>query len=160
MATGNLSIPIQSAGVIHSAGGISITALRLWAKLRFARLAQDPLTSPCLLDTGAPLSVVPYAVHHFRSFSWQPLPGPWVPGLTNWLGVPCSVGRMDVWIPIAEAPYYRGPFSFIAKFALATPSNVPPNLPILLGLNFLADHRAETEFQCHALPQAGAILLP
>jgi hypothetical protein len=126
----------------------------------FARRRDVPLRRNGLLDSGAPLCVIPYAVHHVHNFDWQPLPGPWPSGFTQWQGVPCIVGQIAVWAPIAEAPYFRGPYNFIAKFAQATPHHLPANLPILVGLNFLADHKAETAFRCHTIPQAGSIILP
>jgi hypothetical protein len=129
-------------------------------ELAFARQGAPPLVRKCLLDTGAPLCVVPFAIHATRNFDWQPLTGIWPPGFMNWLGVPCTIGRIDIWIPTAAAPYLAGPWTCIAKFPQATPANVPGNLPILLGLNFLADHSATVDFQCHALPNSGSILLP
>jgi hypothetical protein len=160
MAAAGQTLPISSAGTTHSASGVSIPALRLWVELAFNRHVPPPLRRKCLLDTGAPLSVIPYAIHHTHNFSWQPLPGPWPLGFTSWLGVPCSVGQIHVWIPIAEPPYLSGPWTFIAKFAQATPPNMPANLPILLGLNFLADHHAHVALQIHTGPNAGSIVLP
>ena len=86
-------------------------------------------------------------------------PRPLASGLTTWFGVACTVGRMDAWVPLAGPPFLRGPFPFVAKFAHATPPHISGDLPILLGLNFLAEHRAETIFQCHTIPQA-VIALP
>jgi hypothetical protein len=160
MASGGQSLPISLAGVTHTASGITIPALRLWVELAFTRQIPPPLPRKCLLDTGAPLSVIPYAVHHTHSFSWQPLSGPWPPGFTSWLGVPCIVGLIDVWVPVAEAPFLNGPWKCIAKFAQATPANMPTNLPILLGLNFLADHQAGVSIQSYQIPNAGSIFLP
>ena len=114
----------------------------------------------CLLDSGAPLSVVPWAIHQTYGFAWQPLPGPWPQGFTTWSGVPCVIGRMDMWAPVPASATLRGPLTFIAKFALATPARMPATLPVLVGLNFLADNLAETHFHCHTPPKAGSIILP
>src|SRR5262245_60980997 len=160
MSSGIVSIPIESAAAVHSAHGFSVSTIRLWVKLSFERHTGPPLECNCLLDSGAPLSLVPFAVHNAESFVWQPVPGPWPLALTRWLGVPCEIGEMDVWLPTTVSPHLRGPFRFIAKFALATPPSAPSNMPILLGLNFLADHLADTSFQCYAMPHAGEIVLP
>ena len=160
MPTGNLSLPISSTCLTQTAGAASIVAVRLWVELCFPCSAGKTLLRKCLLDSGAPLSVVPLAIHQTYSFVWKPVPGPWPRGFTSWLGVPCAIGEMEVWAPTAPLSGLQGPFKFAAKFALATPAKATAPLPILLGLNFLADHLAETMFQCYAMPQAGSILLP
>ncbi len=151
---------ISSTRTVLAAGGVSIPVLRLWVDLAFARRAGDPLLRECLIDTGAPLSVVPHHISQRDGLAWQPLSGPWPSGLTTWMGVPCAVGRTDVWVSLPDPPYFRGPFPFIAKFPQATPTNVSGAIPILLGLNFLADHSAEATFQCHTPPGAGSVVLP
>lgn len=114
----------------------------------------------CLLDTGAPLCVVPAFFHQTYDLDWQPLAGHWPAGFTTWAGVPCTIGRMDVWVPIPDAPFLAGPFSLIAKFAQGAPSSAAGALPILLGLNFLADYHAEVAFQFRTPPYDGLISLP
>lgn len=105
----------------------------------------------CWLDTGAPLSVVPFHVHAQR-LSWQPIPGIRI----TWAGQPCDLGRIDVWLTTEQPPYLRGPFSLLAKFAQSDP---PGDLmPVLLGLEFFLAHRAE--FTMLLPPQHSVISLP
>jgi hypothetical protein len=114
------------------------------ARLEVPLFLGAPPSSPhsprdlCWLDTGAPLSVVPWFVHHQR-LAWQPLPGV----RTTWAGQPCDVGRIDVWLPTTTAPHLRGPFSLLAKF----PQSDPPGdlVPVLLGLEFFLANRLELE---------------
>lgn len=153
-------LPILATDVTYSAAGIDIRAVRLWVEIGFSRRSGGCLFRRCLLDTGAPLSVVPLHVHQARDLNWQPLPGAWPPGLTTWSGVPCTLGIIDVWLPLSGDAQLRGPLRFIAKFAQATPAYLPANVPVLLGLNFLAEQRTDNSFQCHTAPQAGSILLP
>jgi hypothetical protein len=160
MSSGSASVPIVASAMTVGTAGQSLTLSRLWVKLLFARRLGEPVFADCLLDSCAPLCVVPYRVHQVQGLAWQPLPGPWPPGLTTWSGVPCVMGTMDVWAPTRQAPFRRGPLTFVAKFALATPPQLTGVIPILLGLNFLADHRAEVDFQCHTIPNAGSIQLP
>ena len=160
MASSKKRLAVLSARTVHTSSGQTIAAMRLWVALAFSRQGGARHLRKCLLDTGAPLSVVPYSVHHAQNLTWQALPGPWPPGFTSWLGVPCAIGRMEVWAPDPQASRFHGPWMFIAKFALATPANQPPNLPVLLGLNFLADHHADTRFRCHATGTTGSILIP
>lgn len=153
-------VPLVLAQTVHSAAGTSIPAIRLWAELLFARRAGAPIRRDCLLDTGAPLCVIPHDVHSLLHFAWQPLPGPWPAGFTTCFGAASVVGTMDVWLPSPLPPFHVGPLRLVAKFTLANPPHAGGSMPILLGLNFLAEHRAECGFQCHTPPQAGNIQLP
>jgi hypothetical protein len=160
MAAAATALPISAVRTVHSAGGTAIPIIRLWVKLAFACRSGGPLARLCLLDTGAPVSVIPFEIHSRLGLAWVPLAGTWPSGLTIWQGVPCTVGKIDVWVPLPEQPYFRGPLPLIGKFAQATPAHVPGAVPILLGLNFLDDHCADVFLRCHAPGAAGAIVLP
>jgi hypothetical protein len=103
------------------------------------------------LDTGAPLCVVPFHVHHQR-LAWQSLPGI----TTTWSGIPCDLGRVDFWLPTHQPPFLRGPLSLLAKFPRSDPPGAP--VPVLLGLEFVLTHVAEL----HLLlpPQQGTMVFP
>lgn len=105
----------------------------------------------CWLDTGAPLSVVPFHVHHQR-LTWQPILGT----RTTWAGQPCDLGRIDVWLQTVQPPNLRGPFALLAKF----PQSDPPGdlAPVLLGLEFFLANQAE--FTLLLPPQRSLIRLP
>jgi hypothetical protein len=105
----------------------------------------------CWLDTGAPVSVVPFHVHHQR-LAWQAIPGI----TTTWAGQPCALGRIDIWLVTDQLPYLRGPLSLLAKF----PHSDPPGdlVPVLLGLEFFLAHQAE--FHLLLPPHHGTIRLP
>ncbi len=66
------------------------------------------------LDTGAPLSVIPFHVHNGR-LNWKPVPGVTV----TWAGQVCDLGYLDFWLPTEQSPTPRGPFTLLAKFARA-----------------------------------------
>jgi hypothetical protein len=103
------------------------------------------------LDTGAPLSVVPFAVQQ-RGFVWQPLPNV----RTTWLGQACAVGHIDIWLADVHSAVLAGPFSLLAKFPRSDPPGDP--VPILLGLEFLLAHQAL--FNLAPPPQRGVLQLP
>jgi hypothetical protein len=126
---------------------------RLVVQLYFGTERPGPETAqePCWLDTGAPLSVVPFHLHHQR-LVWQPIPGV----RTSWSGQPCDLGRIDFWLPTDQPPYLRGPLSLLAKFAKSDPPGPPER--ILLGLEFFLSHGAE--LQLPLPPRDGSILLP
>jgi len=157
---GRSLIPIYAVGTTFTAVGHSLSALRLKVNLLFSRRTGSRRPVQCLLDTGAPLSVVPYPVHQGYALAWQPVVGPWPLGFTHWYGVPCTVGIVEAWVSVPQAPFFRGPLAFVAKFVQGIPAQMSPALPVLLGLNFLADHGAEVSFECHRRPNAGAIMLP
>src|SRR5262249_7252289 len=105
----------------------------------------------CWLDTCAPLSVVPFHVHHQR-LHWQRIPGI----QTTWSGQICDLGRIDFWLQIDQPPYLRGPMSLLANF----PRSDPPGnaVPVLLGLEFFL--APQVEFHLLQPPRDGMILLP
>jgi hypothetical protein len=136
-----------------AAGALSIPVARLLVPLHFGTSPPDPTTAKevCWLDTGAPLSVVPYYVHHQR-LAWQPVAGI----QTTWSGQVCDLGRIDCWLRTHQPPCLRGPLSLLAKFARSDPPGV--RVPVLLGLEFFLTHQAE--FHLFLPPQDGTILLP
>src|SRR6266496_1634215 len=78
-----------------SLGSLAFPAARLQVPLYLGAPPPSALSPRdlCWLDTGAPVSVVPFHVHHQR-LAWQPLPGI----RTTWAGQPCDLGRIDVWL--------------------------------------------------------------
>jgi hypothetical protein len=94
-----------------------------------------PLPRRCIIDTGAPLSIVPYDVWHIRKLNWsavsKSLSGRGGRNVLMWQGVPCQLGEMQIDL--------AGPRVLVAKFALQ------PTQPfdVILGMNFLADNGLE-----------------
>jgi len=134
-------------------GPVTIPAARLKVPVFLGNRPPNP-SSPrdlCWLDTGAPVSIVPFHIHYQR-LMWQPIPGV----TASWAGQTCDLGHVDLWLTIQQAPYLRGPFSLLAKF----PRSDPPGdlMPVLLGLEFLLAHQLE----CERLlpPQHGILRLP
>jgi len=136
-----------------SVGGQNIPAARLALQLycRTALPGRRATSAACWIDTGAPVTVVPFYVHHQR-LQWQPLTGI----TTTWAGQRCALGHVDIWLPTDQPPHLRGPLSLLAKFAQKDPPDDP--VPILLGLEFFLAHRAE--FRLVSPPQHGVIRLP
>jgi hypothetical protein len=133
--------------------GASCPVARLIVPLYFGTARPDPLLAKeeCWLDTGVPLSVVPFHVHHGRLF-WQVIPGI----QTTWAGQPCRLGRTDLWLPTTQPPYLRGPLTSLARFPLSDPPGDPAS--VLLGLEFSLAHQAE--FQLLLPARDSVIWLP
>jgi hypothetical protein len=134
-------------------GSLAVPAARLSLQLycRSVLPARRVTTADCWIDTGAPLTVVPFHVHNQR-LQWQPILGTTV----TWAGKRCDLGHVDIWLPTEEPPHLRGPFSLFAKFARQDPPGDP--VPILLGLEFFLTNLAE--FVLLPPPQQSVILVP
>ena len=132
---------------------VAFPIARLRLRLYLATAPSQPQSSLEVgwLDTGAPLSVLPFHVHTNR-LAWRPIPGI----TTTWSGQPCDLGRIDCWLPTHQPPYLRGPLSLLGKFARRDPPGDP--VPVLLGLEFLLAHQAELTLLLP--PQQGIIRLP
>jgi hypothetical protein len=132
--------------------GLSFPVARLEVRLHVGAAPPGPQAVPDLgwLDTGAPLSVVPFHIHS-QGLVWQPL------GIkTTWSGQLCELGCVDVWLPTLQPPNLRGPLSLLAKFPASDPAGDP--VPILLGLEFLLAYQAQ--FHLLGPPQQGTLVLP
>jgi hypothetical protein len=152
------SPPSTSTAVAWSIQAIAVGGLRFPAdRLSFQLYGRTVLPGrrvtsvDCWLDTGAPLTVIPFHVQNQR-LDWQPLPGL----LTSWAGQRCDLGQVDIGLPTQQPSYVRGPLSLMAKFAQSDPPGPP--VPVLLGLEFLLAHQAEL----HLLPppRHGSLVLP
>jgi hypothetical protein len=133
--------------------GLTFSIARLKVRLYLASVSPGPAAHPwqALLDTGAPLSVIPFHIQQ-KGLHWQPIPGI----NATWSGQPCDLGRLDVWLATDQPPYLRGPLSLLAKFARSDPPGPP--VPVLLGLEFFLTHQAELTLP--PPPQHGVIRLP
>lgn len=132
--------------------GQSISVARLRVSPSFLDVSSGQLRPPerCWLDTGAPLSVIPFHVHN-QQLTWQPLGS-----RTTWVGQPCELGRIDVWFRTQAGSSPRGPLSLLAKFPDSDPPGHP--VPILLGLEFLVSYQAF--FALPPPPRKGGIWIP
>jgi hypothetical protein len=112
-------------------GGLNIPTARLDVELfpRSILPGQHVVSEQGWLDTGAPLSVIPFHVHN-RCLDWKPISGVTV----TWAGQVCDLGYLDFWLPTEQSTTPRGPFTLLAKFARSDPPGNP--VPMLLGLEF------------------------
>jgi hypothetical protein len=140
------------------AGHLNI--VRLWTDIFFS--CQPPLSPhplECLLDTGAPLSVIPYDVWHLQGLAWDPVhrKNPSAPsGIRDerFQSIPCDLGRIDVWLPHdGNGLDLQGPYRMHAKFARFA----DPSLPYtIVGMDFFSRHAAELQFRCPCVQFAAA----
>jgi hypothetical protein len=117
-------------------GTVSASIARLYGELHLPTVPSGTglIKELAWLDTGAPLSVVPFDVHS-KGLDWQPVPG--VP--MTWQGIPCDLGQINVWVTDLFSGTLQGPYAMLAKFPQRDPPGKP--VPVLLGLEFLLTNR-------------------
>src|SRR5580704_15042091 len=96
---------------------VSIFACRSFARIRFIDQSGS-LTSytRCLVDSGAPLSVIPFTLWQALNLQWQhlgsqlTLQGRPVPKALDWLSVPCDLGVVSGYLVNAHTGVETGPY--------------------------------------------------
>lgn len=98
------------------------------------------LRSDVILSTGEPFSVI---LPRFRTLL-DPVITPargWKGFALTWLGVPCHVGRVTIWLPSEETPGQMRPFSLVTLFPKQDVPHAPPF--IQLGVQFLLEYSVQ-----------------
>lgn len=143
-------------------GGFVVAARRLWLRIGFERSSGLPMLRRCLVDTGAPLSVIPYSIHRTHEFVWRQVNDPTLAdGSTSWNGVPADLGVISVWIPV-EHGRLGGPFEMLAKLPrrpAAAELKGRDRSPVLVGLDFLATVGKSFGIDWQQQPARGEIVL-
>jgi hypothetical protein len=114
------------------------------------------LCSDGVLATEEPLSVILPSIRDPLDLVWTPELH-WSGPVPDWRGLPCRIGRVEMWLPIAATAVLR-PFSLLALL----PERDPPEwLPyVLLGVQFLQEYRAVVSLDCSQVPAAGSRSIP
>jgi hypothetical protein len=152
MTSGSPTIPIDWSVRAITVGGVPLQVARLLVSPCFPLIGSGRISLPelCWLDTGAPISVIPFHVHHQRL-------SPQSVGVqTTWLGQICDLGRVEVWFSAGPGLPMVGPFSMPTKFPRSDPPGDP--VPVLLGLEFFLAHQAHMTIP--PPPGKGSIQLP
>jgi hypothetical protein len=125
---------------------VPVCAWRAYARARFLDAGGSEVAYSCTVDSGAPLSVVPYSLWHDRNLQWQHLGvqltrnGKVVPNALDWLGVACHLGTTRMYLLHPGTGTKTGPFLVVGKFAQARQARTEYELTAILGLNFLTDN--------------------
>jgi|GEM_PF-5535881 hypothetical protein len=93
-----------------------------------------------VLATGEPFSVIVPAARNFLDLEIVSAPA-WKGIWMTWLGIPCQVGRVTLWLPSHETPGQMRSFSLLALFPQQDVPDTPPF--IQLGVQFLLEYNIQ-----------------
>jgi hypothetical protein len=105
-----------------------------------------------VLATAEPLSVILPSIRDPLDLVCASEPG-WSAPVPDWRGIPCRIGRVEMWLPIEDTFLLR-PFSLLALL----PERDPPEwLPyVLLGAQFLQEYQAVVHLEGSQAPALGS----
>jgi len=126
---------------------VPVSAWRAYADALFVTPSGALVSFSCIVDPGAPFSVLPFSLWNDRNVQWTPLgqqltrQGSQAPEPLEWQAASCDLGETPVHLVDLQMRVQAGPFLVVAKFVR---QRLPvPNLEsiALLGMNFLTDNR-------------------
>jgi hypothetical protein len=145
---------------------VAVSAWRAYAAALFITPTGAPVSFSCILDPGAPLSVLPFSLWHDRNLKWTPLgqqlirQGAQAPERLEWQGVPCSLGDTSVHLIDLPTGVQTGPFLVVAKFVSQRLPHTPLEMIALLGMNFLTDNQLRLVLDGTGRDLVGSLSVP
>lgn len=125
---------------------VTVSAWRTCADALFPTPGGPTVPFSCIVDTGAPFSVLPYSLWHDRTLSWTPRgrrlarQGGQVSDPLKWQGEDCSLGDTSLSLVDRRTSAQTGPFLLVAKFVDRRLPDPRLEMIAVLGMNFLADN--------------------
>jgi hypothetical protein len=144
----------------------AVTAWRAVAKAQFITKGGTWVSVSCLVDSGAPLSVIPYSRWQGLDLDWTHLGGqlvPQVPGVSaalEWQGVACDLGMARCNLLDHQAATIHGPFLVVGKFPRKAHPRPEPEKQTILGVNFLTDNLCSLALDGKTAGLAGGFSVP
>jgi hypothetical protein len=126
---------------------VPVSAWRAQADVLFVTPVGAPVSFSCILDPGAPFSVIPFSLWHDRNLQWTRLGqqltrlGSQTPEALDWQRVACFLGDTPVHLIDMQSRVQAGPLLVIAKFVRQRLPDLRLEGIALLGMNFLTDNR-------------------
>lgn len=109
-----------------------------------------------LLATTEPLSVIIPSLRDPIDPVIAPEPR-WHGPVPDWQGIPCTIGRVEVWLPDRD-PLMLRPFSLLVLLLDRDPPELLPY--VLLGVQFLIEHQVTVSLDCSQPVTSGYLELP
>jgi hypothetical protein len=125
---------------------VVVSAWRAYAEALFVTPAGVLVPFSCIVDPGAPFSVLPFSLWHDRNLKWTSLgqqltrQGGLVPEPLEWQGAACTLGETAVHLLDLQTRVQAGPFLVVAKLPRQRLPQPSLETIALLGLNFLTDN--------------------
>jgi hypothetical protein len=96
--------------------------------------------SDCLLATGEPITIIPQDLRDSLDLEITPVPG-WTGRTPTWMGIPCRIGRVTLWLPVLENPGQYRSFSVLVLLPQQEVVDTPPYIRI--GIQFLMEYQIQ-----------------
>ncbi len=145
----------------------AVSAWRAYADVLFTTATGALASFSCIVDSGAPFSVLPFSLWQSYSVQWNPLgqqlsrQGKPVPDALKWQDVDCSLGVTHVHLSDPRTGTRTShPFLVVAKFASQRSQHSQLELVAVLGMNFLADNNLRLELDGTGADLAGYLSVP
>jgi hypothetical protein len=144
-----------------------VSAWRAHAETLFATSTSTLASFSCIVDTGAPFSVLPFSLWQSYSVQWNPLgqqltcQGKPAQGTLKWQDVDCSLGATYLQLvdPRTGLKASR-PFLVVAKFASQRSQHSHLEQTAVLGMNFLTDNNLRLELDGTGADLVGYLSIP
>jgi hypothetical protein len=104
--------------------------------------------------------VIPRTIRDLLDLEIGPAAG-WRGNVPTWFGIPCSIGRVTMWLPVQEQPGQYRDFSLLVLLAREELTDAPPF--IHLGAQFLLEYGVEVLLNYRPVPPAtssGQLVIP
>ena len=145
----------------------AVSAWRAYADVLFTTATGALASFSCIVDTGAPFSVLPFTLWQTYNVQWNPLgqqltrQGKPVPDALKWRDVDCSLGNTDIQLidPRTGTKTSRS-FLVVAKFASRRSQHPRLELAAVLGMNFLVDNGLRLELEGTGADLVGYLSVP
>jgi len=145
--------------------GEQARAWRAAVDLRFPVATGGELPCLCMIDSGAPFSVLPHSLWSGGRLAWTrwgthllTASGRRLARALTWQGLPCALGAIEV--DLVDANIRAGPFLVVAKFVESVHSNPAMENLALLGLNFVMDNGLRLEMDAYGDAPSGHLEWP
>ena len=125
---------------------VAVSAWRAYAEALFVTPGGVLVPFSCIVDPGAPFSVLPYSLWHDRNLQWTSLgqqltrQGGQIPEPLEWQGIACALGETAVHLLDLQTRVQAGPLLVVAKLARQRLPQASRETIALLGMNFLTDN--------------------
>jgi hypothetical protein len=145
----------------------SVSAWRAYAETLFTTTTSARASFSCIVDTGAPFSVLPFSLWQSYNVQWSPLgqqlscQGRPAHGVLKWQDVDCSLGATYVQLIDQQTGMKASrPFLVVAKFASQRSQHPHLELAAVLGMNFLTDNKLRLELEGTGVDLVGYFSIP